>query len=147
MDHLSPLEKIGIRLLRMHDLIYKKSGGRIGHHIPGAPPSLLLHTTGAKTGIARSNTLTYAEDGGKYYIVASLGGAPKAPGWYHNLKANPQVEINVGPRRLAATARPILPEDPDYARLWRLVNDNNSGQYDAYQKRTTRAIPIVELTP
>ncbi|MBO0679666.1 nitroreductase family deazaflavin-dependent oxidoreductase [Mycolicibacterium sp. S2-37] len=147
MDHLSPLEQVGLRLLRLHDLVYKKSGGRIGHRIPGAPPSLLLHTTGAKTGIARSNTLTYAEDGGKYYIVASLGGAPKAPGWYHNLKANPQVEINLGTRRLTATARPILPDDPDYARLWRIVNDNNSGRYDAYQKRTTRPIPIVELTP
>ncbi|WP_422745669.1 nitroreductase family deazaflavin-dependent oxidoreductase [Mycobacterium sp. WMMD1722] len=147
MDHLSPLEQIGIRLLRLHDLMYQKSGGRIGHHIPFAPPSLLLHTTGAKTGIARINTLTYAEDGGKYYIVASLGGAPKAPGWYHNLKANPDVEINLGTRRLKATATPIMPDDPDYARLWRIVNDNNSGRYDAYQKRTTRPIPIVELAP
>jgi len=147
MSHLSPLEQVGLRLLRVHDLIYKKSGGRVGHHIPGAPPSLLLHTTGAKTGQARSNTLTYATDAGKYYVVASMGGAPKAPGWYHNLKADPEVEINLGARRLRVTARPILPDDPDYARLWRLVNDNNSNRYDGYQKRTSRPIPIVELTP
>lgn len=147
MSHLSPLEQVGLRLLRVHDLLYKKTGGRIGHHIPGAPPSLLLHTTGAKTGAARANTLTYATDGGKYYIVASMGGAPKSPGWYHNLKAHPNVEINLGTRRLAVTARPILPDDPDYARLWKVVNDNNSGRYDAYQKKTTRPIPIVELAP
>jgi deazaflavin-dependent oxidoreductase (nitroreductase family) len=147
MSHLSPLEQVGLRLLHVHDLLYKKTGGRVGHHIPGVPPSLLLHTTGAKTGIARANTLTYASDGGKYYIVASMGGAPKSPGWYHNLKAHPNVEINLGTKRLAVTARPILPEDPDYTRLWKLVNDNNSGRYDAYQKRTTRPIPIVELAP
>jgi deazaflavin-dependent oxidoreductase (nitroreductase family) len=147
MEHLSPIEQVGLRLLHLHDLLYKKTGGRIGHHIPGAPPSLLLHTTGAKTGIARSNTLSYAEDGGKYYVVASMGGAPKAPGWYHNLKANPDVEINLGTRRIPVRAQPLLPEDPNYARLWRLVNDNNSNRYDAYQKRTTRPIPIVELKP
>jgi deazaflavin-dependent oxidoreductase (nitroreductase family) len=147
MSHLSPLEQVGLRLLRIHDLLYQKSGGRIGHHIPGMPPNLLLHTTGARTGIARVNTLTYASDAGKYYIVASMGGAPKSPGWYHNLKAHPNVEINLGTRRLPVTARPILPDDPDYARLWKLVNDNNAGRYDGYQKKTSRPIPIVELTP
>ncbi|KUI30901.1 nitroreductase [Mycobacterium sp. IS-1742] len=147
MSNLSPIEQVGARLLKVHDLIYKKSGGRIGHRIPGVPPSLLLHTVGAKTGQARSTTLTYARDGGDYLIVASLGGAPRSPGWYHNLKAHPDVEINLGTRRLAVTARPVLPDDPDYARLWRIVNDNNSHRYDAYQKRTTRPIPIVVLTP
>ncbi|MCV7414663.1 nitroreductase family deazaflavin-dependent oxidoreductase [Mycolicibacterium litorale] len=147
MSHPSPIEQAGLRLLKVHDLLYKKSGGRIGHRIPGVPPSLLLHTVGAKTGKARSNTLTYARDGENYLIVASMGGAPKSPGWYHNLKANPSVEINVGTKRFAVTARPVLPDDPDYARLWRVVNDNNSNRYDAYQKRTSRPIPIVVLTP
>ncbi|MDX1893031.1 nitroreductase family deazaflavin-dependent oxidoreductase [Mycolicibacterium sp. 050158] len=138
---------IGMRLLGVHDAIYQKTGGRIGHHIPGAPPSLLLHTVGAKTGIARTNTLSYAVDGGAYLVVASKGGDPKAPGWYHNLKANPQVEINVGPKRMPATARIIGADDPEYPRLWKLVNDNNANRYDAYQKRTTRPIPIIALTP
>jgi F420H(2)-dependent quinone reductase len=138
---------IGMRLLRVHDAIYQKTGGRIGHHIPGAPPSLLLHTVGAKTGIARTNALSYAVDGGAYLVVASKGGDPKAPGWYHNLKANPQVEINVGPKRMPATARVIGADDPEYPRLWKLVNDNNANRYDAYQKRTTRPIPIIALTP
>ena len=69
-------------------------------------PSLLLHTVGAKTGKARTASLTYARDGDDYLIVASKGGDPKAPGWYHNLKANPSVEINVGPKRFRVTAKP-----------------------------------------
>lgn len=147
MSHLSPVEQVGLRLLKLHDLLYKKSGGRVGHRIPGAPPSLLLHTVGAKTGKARSTTLSYARDGANYLVVASMGGAPRSPGWYHNLKANPNVEINIGTKRLAVTAQPVLPDDPDYARLWRIVNDKTSNRYDAYQKRTTRPIPIVVLKP
>jgi F420H(2)-dependent quinone reductase len=138
---------LGIPLLRVHDAIYRKTDGRIGHRIPGAPPSLLLHTVGAKTGIRRTNTLTYARDGRRYLVVASNGGGPKAPGWYFNLKANPSVEINVGPARMAATAHVIGADDEDYARLWKFVNDNNSHRYDGYQQRTSRPIPIIALEP
>ncbi|MGV0745526.1 nitroreductase family deazaflavin-dependent oxidoreductase [Mycolicibacterium sp. XJ870] len=147
MSHLSPVEQVGLRLLHIHDLIYQKTNGRIGHRLPGVPPSLLLHTVGAKTGKARINTLSYARDGESYLVVASMGGAPKSPGWYHNLKAQPKVEINVGTKRLGVTAKPVLPDDPDYARLWKLVNENNSHRYESYQKKTTRPIPIVVLTP
>ncbi|BBY82534.1 hypothetical protein MPUL_36920 [Mycolicibacterium pulveris] len=63
------------------------------------------------------------------------------------MKANPNVEINVGPKRFAVTARPVLPDDPDYPRLWRIVNDNNANRYENYHKRTTRPIPVVVLTP
>ena len=110
-------------------------------------PSLLLHTVGAKTGKQRTTSLTYARDGDSYLVVASKGGAPEAPGWYHNLKAKPDVEINVGPRRFAVTARPVLPNDPDYPRLWQIVNKNNQNRYIEYQKRTSRPIPVVVLTP
>ncbi|MGJ6122898.1 nitroreductase family deazaflavin-dependent oxidoreductase [Mycolicibacterium sp. Y3] len=147
MTHLSPIEQAGLRVLHLHDLLYQKTNGLIGHRVPGLPNSLLLHTVGAKTGQPRVNTLSYARDGGDYLVVASMGGAPRSPGWYHNLKARPEVEINVGTRRLAATARPILPDDPDYARLWRLVNKNNANRYEAYQRKTSRPIPIVALTP
>ncbi|SON63746.1 F420H(2)-dependent quinone reductase [Mycobacterium simulans] len=139
-------QRIGTRLLRVHDAIYKGTNGRIGHRIPGAPPSLLLHTTGAKTGKARTTSLTYARDGDAYLIVASKGGDPRSPGWYHNLTAHPEVEINVGPTRFAVTARPLLPSDADYARLWQIVNKNNANRYDAYQRRTSRPIPVVVLT-
>lgn len=140
-------QRVGVPLLMLHDKIYKGTNGRIGHHIPGVPPSLLLHTVGAKTGQQRTNSLSYARNGDDYLVVASKSGDPKAPGWYHNAKANPKVEINVGPKRFPVTARIIGADDPDYARLWKLVNDNNSNRYDGYQKRTTRQIPIIALTP
>jgi F420H(2)-dependent quinone reductase len=117
------------RVLRIHDAVYQKTNGWIGHRTLGIP-SLLLHTVGAKTGQART---------------ASKGGDPKAPGWYHNLKANPSVEINVGPKRFRVTAHPVLPADPDYTRLWQIVNKNNSNRYEAYQTKTSRPIPVVAL--
>jgi F420H(2)-dependent quinone reductase len=133
-------------VLRIHDAVYQKTNGWIGHRTLGIP-SLLLHTVGAKTGTARTASLTYARDGGNYLIVASKGGDPKAPGWYHNLKADPNVEINVGPKRFGVTAKPVLPDDPDYGRLWQIVNKNNGDRYTAYQKKTSRPIPVVVLTP
>ncbi len=146
MANLSPIEQVGVRLLGIHNAIYQKTGGRIGHRIPGLPPSLLLHSTGAKTGKPRTTALTYARDGGTYLIVASMGGAPRSPGWYHNLKAHPDAEINVGPKRFGVTAHPVLPDDPEYARLWQIVNQHNANRYQAYQRRTSRPIPIVVLT-
>ncbi|WP_082943774.1 nitroreductase family deazaflavin-dependent oxidoreductase [Mycobacterium sp. 1274761.0] len=139
--------RVGMPLLNLHDRIYKGTNGRIGHRIPGAPPSLLLHTVGAKTGQQRTNSLTYARDSGRYLVVASKGGDPRAPGWYHNLKAKPEAEINVGRKRIAVTATPVLPDDSDYARLWEIVNKNNSNRYRNYQSRTSRPIPVIALTP
>jgi F420H(2)-dependent quinone reductase len=134
------------QVFRIHDAVYQKTNGWIGHRTLGVP-SLLLHTVGAKTGTPRTTSLSYARDGGNYLIVASKGGYPKAPGWYHNLKANPSIEINVGPKRFGVTAKPVLPDDPDYARLWQIVNKNNSNRYEAYQTKTSRPIPVVVLTP
>lgn len=133
--------------VRVHDAVYQGSKGWVGHRIPGAPNSLLLHTVGAKTGLPRTNSLSYARDGADYLVVASNGGDPRSPAWYHNLKAHPRVQINVGRRRFEVTASPVLPDDPDYSRLWRIVNDNNANRYDGYQARTSRPIPIVRLTP
>lgn len=140
-------QQVGPPLLRMHDALYKRTNGRIGHRVPGLAPMLLLHTVGAKTGQPRSNSLTYARDGDAYLIVASKGGDPRSPGWYHNLRKNPRVEINVGPKRFGVTARPVLPDDSDYARLWEIVNKNNADRYNGYQKKTSRPIPVVVLTP
>ncbi|CAN5556189.1 F420H(2)-dependent quinone reductase [soil metagenome] len=147
MSDFSPAQKLAFKLLRIHDVVYQKSGGRLGHHIPGAPPSLLLHSVGAKTGAARVNTLTYSRDGDSYLVVASNAGSSRYPGWYHNLKAQPDVEINVGPRRFAVHASILLPDSPDYARLWQIVNKNNSDRYNSYQSRTSRPIAIVALKP
>ena len=140
-------QNAGPPLLRVHSAIYQASGGRIGHRLPGLPPNLLLHTVGAKTGKARTTALSYARDGQDYVIVASKGGAPRAPGWYHNLKAHPDAEVNIGPKRIPVRARPVPPADPDYARLWQLVNDHNADRYATYQLRTSRPIPVVVLSP
>ena len=142
-------QNIGAPLLMLHDKIYRRTDGRIGHTIPGGPSNLILHTTGAKTGKKRDNTLSYARDGDDYLVVASKGGDPKAPGWYHNLKADPNVEINVGPKRFSVTATPVTPDDPDYPRLWQIVNNmrGNKNRYIGYQKRTSRPIPVVRLAP
>lgn len=142
-------QRVLIPLLTLHDKVYQATNGRIGHQIPGGPPCLLLHTVGAKTGLQRANTLSYARDGADYLVVASKGGDPKSPGWYHNLKAHPDVEINVGPKRFAVTATPVTPDDVDYPRLWQVVNDmkGNKNRYSGYQKRTSRPIPVVRLTP
>ncbi|MGH3636617.1 nitroreductase family deazaflavin-dependent oxidoreductase [Mycobacterium sp.] len=140
-------QQVGGQLLHLHDAIYQGTNGRIGHRVPGVPPMLLLHTVGAKTGKPRTTSLSYARDGDAYLIVASKGGAPRSPGWYHNLKAHPNVEINVGPKRFGVIARPVLLDDPDYARLWQIVNDNNADRYEAYQRHTSRPIPVIVLTP
>jgi F420H(2)-dependent quinone reductase len=143
----TPFEQwVGVPLLRLHDAVYQKTGGRIGHRIPGAPPALLLHTVGAKTGRPRTTSLSYARDGDSYLIVASNGGADRYPAWYHNLRKHPRCEINVGPRRFAVTARRISPDDADYGRLWEIVNKNNANRYDGYQRRTSRPIPVFALT-
>jgi deazaflavin-dependent oxidoreductase (nitroreductase family) len=133
------------QVLRAHDAVYRMTNGWIGHRMLWIP-SLLLHTVGAKTGKARTTSLTYARDGDDYLIVASKGGDPHAPGWYHNLRKNPKVEINVGPKRFGVTARAVLPAEPDYARLWQIVNKNNGNRYEGYQKKTSRPIPVVVLT-
>jgi deazaflavin-dependent oxidoreductase (nitroreductase family) len=110
-------------------------------------PTLLLRTTGRKSGATRTNGLVYALDGDDYLVVASKGGAPTAPAWLHNLRADPNVEIQVGRERRPATARVVEQSDPDYERLWKIVNENNNDRYTAYQEKTSRPIPIVKLTP
>jgi deazaflavin-dependent oxidoreductase (nitroreductase family) len=140
-------QQVGGPLLRLHNAIYKGTNGRIGHRIPGGPVNLLLHTTGAKTGQPRTTSLAYARDGDAYLVVASNSGADQYPGWYHNLRKHPEVEINVGPKRFAVTARRVTPDDADYGRLWQIVNENNADRYNGYQRRTSRPIPIFALSP
>lgn len=130
--------------LRVHAFIYEHTDGRLGHRLLGVP-CLMLRTTGRKTGRTRTNSLVYATDGGRYLVVASKGGNPKAPAWLLNLRAKPLVEVQIGRSRFPATATEIGPDVPDYGRLWKLVNDKNAGRYEEYQTKTTRPIPIVAL--
>jgi F420H(2)-dependent quinone reductase len=134
------------QVLRVHEQIYVRTGGLVGHRMIGVP-TLLLRTTGRKTGKTRTNALVYARDGGDYLVVASNGGADRPPAWLHNVRAKPDVEVQVGRTKRPATARIVEPTDPDHQRLWKLVNDNNRDRYEAYQRKTSRPIPVIAVTP
>ena len=133
-------------VLRVHEKIYKATDGRVGHRMLGVP-TLLLRTTGRRSGVTRTNGLVYARDGAGYLVVASKGGSDQPPAWLLNLEANPEVEIQIGRERQKAGARAVGPPDPDYERLWKIVNDNNGDRYTAYQSETSRPIPVVVITP
>jgi deazaflavin-dependent oxidoreductase (nitroreductase family) len=135
------------RILRAHQWIYENTDGVLGHRLLFGNPTLLLRTTGRRTGLPRTTALTYARDGDSYLIVASNGGRAQPPSWLANLKAKPDCEIQVGRRRHRVTARPTLPADPDYARRWKRLDTVNSGRYTRYQTMTSRPLPIVELRP
>ena len=139
-------ETLTSRVLRLHQRLYVATDGRVGHGTIGVP-TLLLRTTGRRTGVTRTNALVYARDGDDYLVVASNGGADRPPAWLHNVRANPDVEIQVGRERHQATARIVEPSAPDYERLWKLVNDNNRDRYRAYQEKTSRPIPVVVVSP
>jgi deazaflavin-dependent oxidoreductase (nitroreductase family) len=127
-----------------HTTIYRATGGRIGHRIPGVGPHLLLEHVGAKSGAKRVSPLLYTKDRGDLIIVASKGGHPKNPAWYHNLKANPDTEVQVGSERRKVHAREA--DDDERDRLWNLVVAQYGG-YAGYQKRTGRKIPLIILEP
>jgi deazaflavin-dependent oxidoreductase (nitroreductase family) len=133
-------------VLRLHASLYERTDGRVGHALLGVP-TLLLRTTGRRSGVTRTNALVYARDAERYLVVPSNGGADRAPGWLHNVRAQPRVEVQIARQRHSATATVLERSDPDFTRLWGAVNENNRGRYDAYQARTTRAIPVVALTP
>jgi deazaflavin-dependent oxidoreductase (nitroreductase family) len=134
------------QVLRLHERLYKGTDGRVGHRMIGVP-TLLLRSTGRRSGATRTNALVYAKDGDDYLVVASNGGADRAPAWLHNVRANPEVEVQVGRDRRKGGAAIVEPSDPDYQRLWKLVNENNRDRYSAYEKMTDRPIPVVVVTP
>ncbi|MGH2939691.1 MAG: nitroreductase family deazaflavin-dependent oxidoreductase [Solirubrobacterales bacterium] len=133
-------------VLRVHDRLYKATDGRVGHRLLGVP-TLLLRTTGRRSGEIRTNSLVYAPDGADYLVVASKGGADQPPAWLLNLEAKPEVEIQIGRERREGRCRVVDPSDPDYERLWKIVNEKNGDRYIAYQKSTSRPIPVVAITP
>ena len=134
------------QVLRVHNRVYQGTGGLIGHKVLGVP-TLLLTTTGRRSGAKRRLSLVYAEDGADYLVVASNGGSDSPPAWLHNLRANPNVEIQIGRDRQPAVARVVTPPDPEHARMWTVVNQNNKDRYSAYQEKTNRPIPVVALSP
>jgi deazaflavin-dependent oxidoreductase (nitroreductase family) len=147
MDYLSWVENnwglLG-RVAQGHTAVYRATGGRVGHRVPGAPPMLLLDHVGAKSGAKRTSPLAYVRDGEDVVLVASKGGYPKNPGWFYNLKANPDTEVQIGSERRQVHAHVADPEE--HKRLWPMALKVYGGYAD-YQKRTEREIPLVILSP
>jgi deazaflavin-dependent oxidoreductase (nitroreductase family) len=129
-------------LLAVHQWLYEISDGRIGVSL-GGRPMLLLRTVGRRSGEPRTAALLYVRDGDAYAVVASKGGAPRHPGWFHNLTAEPNAEIQVGRERIPVRAR--IAEGEERARLWARADEVNQGGYTDYQSRTSRVIPVVIL--
>jgi F420H(2)-dependent quinone reductase len=132
------------RVIGGHIWIYRATNGLIGHRVPGSPPMLLLDHVGARSGTRRTSPLVYARDGANVVLVASKGGFPKNPAWFHNLKANPDTTIQIGRERSNVRARVATAEERGH--LWPLVVGVYGG-YEDYQRRTEREIPLVVLEP
>ena len=122
---------------------YRDTDGEEGYLWNGVP-TLLLTTTGRRTGEPRTSALIFGRDGDDYLVVASMGGMPQHPAWYLNLTANPQVEIQVRADRMSARARTAASDEKP--RLWQIMRELWPN-YDEYQSRTDREIPVVVLTP
>jgi F420H(2)-dependent quinone reductase len=132
------------RLYGGHTFLYRATGGRIGHRLPGVPQMLLLDHVGARSGKKRTTPLVYANDGPNLVLIASKGGYPKNPAWFHNLRANPDTTVQVGSERRQVHARQASPAERP--RLWRKAVEVYGG-YEGYQRRTDRKIPVVVLEP
>lgn len=135
-----------LTVLKAHQALYEASHGLVGHRLL-LMPTLLLRTTGRKSGLTRTNALVYGKDGDRYLVCASNGGHHLPPAWALNAEANPNVEIQVGIKKTAAVATFLRPGDADYDRLFAICNKANRGQFAAYQKKTDRPLPVIVLTP
>ena len=122
---------------------FRANQGRVGGKWERTP-LLLLHHTGAKSGKQRVNPLAYLRDDGRYVVIASKGGAPSNPGWYHNLKAQPHVTIEVGTKTIDVVASEATGEERE--RLFR-TQAGRSPQLAEYERKTVRVIPVIVLTP
>jgi deazaflavin-dependent oxidoreductase (nitroreductase family) len=122
---------------------FESSGGTRGNTMRGMPV-IILTTLGAKSGKIRKTPLMRVESEGRYAVVASLGGAPKHPVWYHNVKANPHVELQDGPVKQDMIAREVTGDEK--AKWWEVAVDAYP-DYADYQRKTERQIPVFVLEP
>jgi deazaflavin-dependent oxidoreductase (nitroreductase family) len=129
----------------LHTFVYRATGGRIGHTGPGLPSMLLLDHVGARSGTRRTSPLLYFRDGDDLVIVASKGGFPQNPAWYHNLMANPDTTVQVGAEKRAVRARRTTPEERQ--RLWPAALEQYRGYADYQARSKGREIPLVILEP
>jgi len=121
---------------------FRKNHGKVGGSFEGAP-LLLLHTIGRHSGKPRINPMMYLKDGERYLVIASKGGAPTNPDWYFNLKAHPDVQIEVGDDTINVQAKEVTGHERDtlYKRQATLYP-----AFSEYQRKTKRIIPVVALT-
>jgi len=122
---------------------FRANAGRVGGPFEGSS-LLLLHTDGARSGEHRVTPVVYLKDDGRYVILASKAGAPSHPGWYHNLKAHPDLHVEVGDATIEVTAEELSGEERQ--RLYDTVVELMP-QFAEYQANTSRVIPIIALTP
>jgi len=121
---------------------FRANQGEVGGYFEGAP-MVLLTTTGAKSGKARTNPLVYVADGDRFVVMASKGGAPTNPDWYHNLLANPDATVEIGTERFDVTATVLTGDERD--RAWDAMVAQRPG-FAEYETKTDRKIPAVALT-
>ncbi len=122
---------------------FRTNAGVVGGTFAGAPMILVNHV-GAKSGKAYTSPLVYTRDGDNFVIIASKGGAPEHPQWFHNLVANPDITVEVGTETIPVKAR--VAEGEERARLYRAQADAMPN-FDEYAAATTREIPVVVLEP
>jgi deazaflavin-dependent oxidoreductase (nitroreductase family) len=125
-----------------HVRAYRETDGEHGHDWRNGTSALLLTTTGRRSGEPRTNALIYGRSGDDYLVVASNGGSDRPPGWFSNLETDPDVEVQVLDERFPARARVATPEERPA--MWREMT-GHWPDYDAYQERTDREIPVVVL--
>ena len=121
---------------------FRANGGKVGGHFENMT-LLLLHTTGAKSGLPRVNPLVTLPDGEQYVIMASKGGAPDNPDWYYNLVANPQVTVEVGKQKFEALAN--VTEGHEREQLFSKMSTRYP-MFAEYQQKASRVIPVIALT-
>ena len=122
---------------------FRTNSGKVGGPFAGKT-LLLLHTVGAKSGQERINPVAYVTDGDRLVIIASKGGAPTHPDWYHNILAHPLVTVEVGTEQFQAQA--ALAPEPERTRLYSKMVEMMPG-FAEYERKTTRVIPVITLTP
>jgi deazaflavin-dependent oxidoreductase (nitroreductase family) len=121
---------------------FRENDGKVGGHFANNT-LVLLHTTGAKSGKERINPLVTFEDGDRLVVVASKGGAPAHPDWYHNIVANPVVNVEYGTEEFQAKA--TVAEEPERTKLYERM-ENTFGTFSDYKKKAGRTIPVITLT-
>ncbi|WP_454199389.1 nitroreductase family deazaflavin-dependent oxidoreductase [Nocardia sp. Marseille-Q1738] len=123
---------------------FRANRGKVGGPFAGRE-LLLLTTTGARSGLGRTNPLAFIRDGDDIVVIASKAGAPTNPDWFHNVRAHPEVTLEIGTETIKATAIPIT-DGPERDRLFAAMVEVMPG-FAEYQEKTDRIIPVVKLTP